>query len=152
MQNYQRYRIWLKKGEITNKKLLYPEDKKISTFIKPSTEKELSKLYVIKHQGKIVYVGITKQSISNRLRHGLKAKGKKGYWGYKWKNLKSVDLYIFTFKKNIASIEAIEAEIVYLVRNKTGRWPEFQTEIHFHNSTKEEGDIARKIFNIVEHR
>ena len=37
-------------------------------------------------------------------------------------------------------IETVEAEVVFLIRQEYGQWPEHQTEIHFHKSN----DIHRK--------
>ena len=55
-----------------------------------------------------------------------------------------MELFVLPFtaiqEKNY--IEAVEAEIAFLVRTKNGRWPEFQNEIHFHNI---EGFNANKI-------
>ncbi len=44
--------------------------------------------------------------------------------------------------------EAIEAEIAFLIRFKTGKWPECQCEIHFHNIPYAK-QIAEKIYNKI---
>jgi len=42
-------------------------------------------------------------------------------------------------------MEAIEAELVYFIREKTGNWPKYQMEIHFHRASEEEKQIAMSI-------
>ncbi len=66
--------------------------------IKPITEK-INKLYVLRNQNEYLYVGITKQSLRERLRSGFNAKGENGYHGYKWKNLKQFKLFVWAFKE-----------------------------------------------------
>ena len=146
MIDYQVYKLKLSAGKISGIQI-FPHQKDLKTFIRPATKSKLPKIYIIRHNTKIVYVGITTQSISNRLRYGLGAEGRNGYHGYKWKNLNEIDLFVFFFNDSIEKIETVEAEIVYLIRSKTGVWPEYQTEIHFHNATQKEKAAARQIFN-----
>jgi hypothetical protein len=47
---------------------------------------DLPKLYIASIDNKPIYVGITKQSVRNRLRYGWSAKGKGGYHGYAWRH------------------------------------------------------------------
>lgn len=54
-------------------------------FSKPVTDPG-PKLYVISSAQKLVYVGITKQSIRARLRSGFNSQGDSGYYGYQWRN------------------------------------------------------------------
>ena len=114
----------------------------IVNFQKPVTTKEIPKIYILTSNNKIVYVGYTGQSIGSRLNYGMRANGKNGYHGYKWKKeLDKVNLHVFVFepfvkdeketKKQKEFVEAIEAEIVFKVRNETGGWPKYQNEIHF---------------------
>jgi len=120
------------------------------TFKAPATTSKLPKIYLVKHKSDIIYVGATSQGIQNRLRQGLQASGKGGYYGYGFKELNQVDLFVWFFPNEESKItEAIEAEIVYLIRNKTGKWPRHQTEIHFHKATKKEKEIADLIYKIV---
>lgn len=141
---YYRYHLKIKKHTIDSIKL---DGKKVNTFKKPVTDKDVSKLYVVKHRSKIIYVGFTSQGIRNRLRYGLKAEGKRGYHGYQWKNLSNVNLLVWCFPgKTYKRIEAIEAELVYLIRKDTGQWPKCQTEIHFHNTSGNEIKEAKMIF------
>lgn len=119
------------------------------------------KIYVLKAADEIVYVGYASQSIALRLRQGMRANGLNGYHGYKWKHLEEVELLVFVFEKIFNDIqkdrdayksyvEAIEAELVYLVRQKTGQWPRWQNEIHFNNDNRVKmiasaGDMYDKI-------
>lgn len=118
----------------------------VKNYDKPVTQR-CAKLYVVKQNKKVLYVGIALQSIANRLRNGFKAKGIGGYYGYKWKDLKgNLDLLVWSFPgEKLESIEAVEAEVVFAIRQHTGMWPSFQTEIHFHAPTKKERFLAKKI-------
>ncbi len=127
--------------KIANRKIIS------DTFRSPLSIKGLPKIYIVKNLSNIIYVGITSQSMKSRLRYGFKAKGKHGYHGYAWKNLKEVNLLVWCFPgREPKEVEGIEAEIVYLIRNRTGQWPEHQTEIHFHKTTEEDRSIAEAIY------
>ena len=39
----------------------------------------------------------------------------------------------------------MEAEVVFLIRQLSGQWPPFQTEIHFHPSTEDHREAARAV-------
>jgi predicted GIY-YIG superfamily endonuclease len=121
---------------------------KVRSFKHPVTKNKLPKLYVVKSESKVIYVGVTSQSIRNRLIYGLNPQGKSGYHGYKWKDdLSVVDILIWYFpQERLDRIEAIEAELVYLLRQHTGKWPKYQMEIHFHDASKDEIKIAESIF------
>ncbi|MDE2249986.1 MAG: hypothetical protein KGL25_01080 [Gammaproteobacteria bacterium] len=79
--------------------------------------------------------------MSSRINMGLKAKGKGGYHGYKWKHIREpMTLYVWSFveghgKSLLRDLETIEAEIAFRVRRDTGRWPLSQTEIHFYDAS-----------------
>ena len=127
---------------ISNRKIIS------GSFTAPLTRNKLSKIYIVKYLSKVIYVGITSQSMKSRLRYGLKAKGEHAYYGYRWKNLKEVELLVWCFPdKNSKAVEGIEAEIVYLVRNRTGQWPEYQTEIHFREIAEKDRKIAEAIYS-----
>lgn len=105
------------------------------------------KLYIITVKEKIVYVGVTKRAIRSRLYTGLKADGKHGYHGYKWKISSEGKIHLIALShldKN--QMENIEAEFVYLVRQKSGRWPLFQNEIHFNNLYPKGKEFAELIY------
>ncbi len=122
----------------------------VDSFGAPATSKG-PKLYIVRQAGKTLYVGITRQSITNRLRFGFKAKGLGGYHGYKWKGIKgNLDLLIWYFpKESDHSIEAVEAEVVFAIRHRTGAWPSFQTEIHFHAPTTKERILSKNICKYI---
>ena len=129
-------------------------DGKPSNFKRPVTLSKTPKIYILKSEDKIVYVGYASQPIGTRLGQGIKAKGLKGYHGYKWKQLDQVELLVYVFDKELKGskhqddkpfsllAEAVEAELVYKVREETGSWPEFQNEIHFNN---DQLDLAKVI-------
>ena len=115
-------------------------------FLSPDVSDNLPKLYVVKRGREIYYVGITRQDIRKRLRYGFSAKGEHGYHGYKWKDQNTAELLIWNFPGSTPEhVEAIEAELVYFIREKTGRWPQYQMEIHFHGASESERQIAKSI-------
>lgn len=126
-------------------------DRGISKFQHPLTGNQF-KIYVLADGENILYVGITKSSIKNRLRYGLTADGKNGYYGYKWKELPLVKLFVWCFDGlDKTKIESIEAELVYLIRRSTGKWPLCQNEIHFNNLFSPNGQlIAEKLFQEIQ--
>lgn len=144
VKNYQRYQVKLKNREIVS---IGMGGHDVKTFIQPATKNNLPKLYVVKSGPELIYAGVTSQSIRNRLRYGLKAEGKTGYYGYKWRDLSRVDILIWCFHQESSErIEAVEAELVYLFRQQTGKWPKYQMEIHFHDASEDEKETAKAIF------
>lgn len=132
----------------------------VVNFNSSVTNNKTPKIYIIQKDGEILYVGYAGQPIANRFRGGLNPKGVKGYHGYKWKDCDKVTATIFVFdafngneeiqKKQKKFVEAIEAELVYLVRSKTGVWPSCQNEIHFNNESPEEVRAeALRIYNLM---
>lgn len=120
-------------------------------FVAPDTKSGIQKVYVVKDSRGICYVGITSQPMSSRLRIGFIDDGHYGYHGYKWKDkLKQAELLVWAFPDRTKGfIEAIEGELVYLVRNRTGKWPKYQMEIHFHpDASDKEKRIAETLVNI----
>jgi hypothetical protein len=119
-------------------------------FVAPATQR-FPKLYIASRKGVPIYVGITSQSMSARLRSGLRASGEHGYHGYRWRGQRDLDLDIWYLDdappdRAAKELECIEAEVVFLTRQKFSQWPEFQTEIHFHASQKFHRDAAARIF------
>lgn len=123
--------------------------------------RDTPKIYVIHHRQQVYYVGYAGQPITARLRYGLNPKSARGYAGYKWKNEAEVSITVFAFsadpgldypaKRHWA--EAIEAEVVFGLRERTGLWPLYQQEIHFNNDHPAEvracaGKILDKILMI----
>lgn len=137
-------------------------DGRPSNFKRPVTLNKTPKIYILKSEAKIVYVGYASQAIGTRLGQGIKAKGLNGYHGYKWKQLDQVELLVYVFDQELKGskhqddkpysllAEAVEAELVFKVREETGSWPKFQNEIHFNNEQSDKAkDIARDIYNVV---
>lgn len=118
--NYNRYKLKISKSDYL---CVEANGKEVNHFITPDTKAGIKKLYVVKNGGEIYYVGITSQSISSRLRYGLKAAGEHGYHGYKWKDkITQAELLIWSFPGSTQEhVEAIEAELVYFIREKTGK-------------------------------
>ncbi len=156
--------IEVSKKEIKSKK----EASSLSNF---NIETDFT-LYIIKDADKFVYIGITSQTIVARFGGSLYAynnqKKKKqfnGYTGYKWigdymnkGNLTLILLPIGKKRMNGVSdkeklnrkifAEAVEAELVFLIRSKTNKWPLYQHEIHFHNDEAAKKE-AVDIYNVL---
>ena len=45
----------------------------------------------------------------------------------------------------LRDIETVEAEVIFLIRQEYGQWPEHQTEIHFHPSRASHRIVAQRI-------
>ena len=118
-------------------------NKKIEKFYRPLTSSQY-KIYILTDKKKVLYIGTTRQSIKDRLRSGLSAE----YYAYKWKNFKTVNLFVWCFEElNKDKIENIEAELAFIVRQTTGKWPDCQNEIHFNNSFGQTGKlIANELY------
>lgn len=116
------------------------------------TDEERRKVYIVHSDKEVLYVGEAHTSMKTRMQRGYTAfnylqknnKRRNGYGGYKWLDRKenterNLILSVAMFgeeydgdeKRKI--IEAIEGELVYLVREEKGMWPKFQNEIHFRN-------------------
>ena len=163
------FKIYLKKDK--NKRTFisekWLENNKIKKFCKPYTE-GYPKIYMVKHNNEILYIGFTVDSIGNRLRNGLSPGkldkisnkiviGKDGYHGYKWKDLDVVDYYVWVYKQSDMPVkdevklmfENIEAEMVYLYKQTTGFWPKYQSEIHFYAKLEKQNPaICEDYFNM----
>ena len=135
-------------------KLIDLEDNICKTVLTPNLGvallKERRKLYIIYFKNEYLYVGETNTSIKIKFQRGYgsfnhfikKGKARGGYKGYKWLNKKdnserNLKVCVATFSESYDAkrdfIEAIEGELVYLIRQKFGYWPKFQNEIHFSN-------------------
>ena len=113
-------------------------------FVTPVTKRG-KKIYLVGKNGLIHYVGITKQSMSSRIRNGVKPNHETGYHGYKWlKENGNHSLIVWTFNDN-EDVEAIEGEIVHFFRVEHDQWPKYQTEIHFHPTTDKQRSLAKTI-------
>lgn len=125
-----------------------------SKFQDPATN-DGQKLYAVRARGKLVYVGITREMMSARLRLGLKpAKGQSKY-RYKWRCLKGrLHLFVWVMqpvkgraakKCDEQHAEAVEAEVAGLHRHLTGKWPKYQNEVHFRNKPGA-AELAAKLY------
>ncbi len=135
----------------TNYECISVNGKTTDHFVTPDTKAGPQKLYVLKNRKEIYYVGVTSLLMSSRLRIGYRAKGEQGYHGYKWiGKISKAELLVWCFTEADRSpAEAVEGELVYLVRNRTGKWPTYQMEIHFHpNASNKEKQIAETLVNI----
>ena len=125
-------------------------------FVTPATARNKLKLYVASKDGNLLYVGVTSQPMSVRLRGGLTADGTHGYYGYSWgKKNQSISLDIWYFDGadvKPTDLETIEAEVVFLYRHQSGQWPEAQTEIHFHPSGTTHRQFAKQILDAVKQK
>ena len=100
------------------------------------------KLYIVRYRGEFVYVGRTDKRISARLKQGLNA------WSYryKWRDLSPVRIYVRPLPgKSKEEGEAVEAELVRIMRQKQRRWPSHQHEIHFRN-TPGAAELAARLY------
>jgi hypothetical protein len=138
------YQVWLSRGDRKG-------------FRKPATLR-CPKLYVVTRQKKIHYVGVTNQPMSARIKFGLKAEGEEGYHGYKWKSIRDrLRLLVWSFatesgKPFLRELETVEAELAFLVRKVTGRWPLSQIEIHFYQATPAHIKAVSAIFALINTR
>jgi len=108
------------------------------------------KLYVVGQDRWPIYVGVTQQRMSDRLRSGFAAKGAGGYHGYAWRHVHTaawLDVWCLAgepISPTQRDAETVEAEIVFRIR-QAGQWPMHQTEIHFHPSNDEHRRIADRV-------
>lgn len=132
------------KYDLTCTPTAYKPEKKFSGF----ATKKIPKLYVVVAEEQIVYVGVTRQSMSSRFRYGFKADGKNGYHGYAFRHKHArVGVFVWSAAADTSplDVETIEAEVVFLIRNSTGAWPPCQTEIHFHESSEAHKNAAAHV-------
>jgi hypothetical protein len=134
----ERYQLTWAKPTLEKERWTMPVETPKFTGIATSKK---PKLYIASVDNKPFYVGVTRQSLRNRLRFGWNAEGKGGYYGYAWrKRLTEALLDVWCDEDPTATeqpmldIETVEAEVVFLIRC-AGNWPEHQTEIHFHPSS-----------------
>ena len=145
LKTYHRYKLKLENRQIVN---IQYDGRTVNSFVEPDNRSQRPKLYVVKADSNIVYFGQTTQNMRTRLRQGLTAEGEHGYYGYPWKGKPEVDILVWCFPEDEDPkyVETIEAELVFLFRQREGQWPSFQTEIHFHDSLKRgEAELAKAI-------
>lgn len=146
--DYTRFNLTIENGKLICKdERLNSKDPILAKY----NSSELAKLYLIKDSDFYQYVGTTFQPIKKRLNQGMNANGSYGYHGYKWKTKSEIELFVWTFEGiDKTQIENIEAELVYFIREKYGKWVQSQNEIHFNNEFPFGRVLAREIFEYLE--
>jgi hypothetical protein len=152
--NYSMYVVKLKKKDIDSvyiDSVYMKKDgsnkKRVGSthFVEPDTQGNMAKLYVVKSDSEIVYVGKATRPIRSRLREGLRAS-----YPYMWRHLPKVSILIWCFPDKKDKLEeyaeTIEGEVVFLLRECTGKWPKYQMEIHFHNAKPVDAKKAKAIY------
>lgn len=129
-------------------------------------------LYIVKNKEDFLYVGEAKSALKTRIARGFtsfrhfKRFGKKrgGYGGYKWialfdeeqtspvMNELNITVVLFddSYNDGRHKLEAVEGELVFLIREKRGNWPLYQNEIHFNNDFEESREIASDILKFIQ--
>lgn len=141
--NFEHYQLTLL--DHPNKTVSVRLNEKNGTALK----KERRKLYVIYYEKEILYVGEANSSLMTRFQrsctsfnyHVINGNSRNGYKGYKWlnainrqRNLRVLTLIFDETKDNDREfVEAVEGELVFLIRKELNYWPKFQHEIHFRN-------------------
>lgn len=122
------------------------------TFQAPASTRGIAKLYTLAYESALLYVGIATQPMSSRLTYGFRAKGKGGYYGYKWKGLRhALRLNVWTARlgetsASLRELETVEAEVAFLCRQQSGQWPQYQHEIHFYPSSEQHRNAADRVY------
>ncbi|BDD01403.1 hypothetical protein [Persicobacter psychrovividus] len=147
---YDRVELCLKEGKIgfvkNLKHLLFPND-----FEPEFKEPKTSKVYLLKNNDFYLYVGATLQPIHTKLAQGLRVDCTNGYHGHNWKETKIAECFVWSFAgMDKSQINSIRAEIVYEIRNKYGKWPLLQNEIHFNNEFSFGREVGKDIFSYLE--
>lgn len=151
LNNPQDYVIRLRTG---GRYELFSDGRSVK-FTKPASAHGVAKLYTLSNAGKLIYVGIARQPMANRLNYGFKANGMHGYHGYKWRHLTcDLRLTVWTASVNgqyvgLREMETIEAEVAFVCRDRSGQWPEFQHEIHFFPSTDVHREAAERVYELA---
>lgn len=127
--------------------------------------KERRKIYLIQSDKEFLYVGEANTSIKTRFQRGCSSfnhfvrnnKARHGYKGYKWLNSNenperkltvSVAIFEPEYDSKREVIEAVEGELVHIIRDQLGYWPKYQNEIHFYNSNNSE-ETAKSIWEKI---
>lgn len=127
-------------------------DQTKTKFTQPASQRGIAKLYTLSDRNTLIYVSIAKQPMAARLGYGMRANGKSGYWGYKWKDLeRTVQLTVWTatvegIPASLRELETVEAEVAFLCRQQSGQWPVHQHEIHFYPSSEWHRRAAETIY------
>jgi hypothetical protein len=110
-------------------------------------------LYVIEQTGKIIYVGSSK-NIGSTLSTGANRD-----YPYRWLRSRrggAIIGHFFSFDEDFGAVsdaevrEAIEGEVVFEIRKRTGCWPEDQVEIHFRESLRTNTGVTRCVGQVLQ--
>jgi len=128
-------------------------------FSSPVTDTGKTKIYVLYDEKEVVYVGHTIQSIGQI---SVRTHGKYNYPWLKDESRSAIWLTVFLINPpDVCTVdgndeetkqltknygEAVEAELVYLVRNETGKWPSGQHEVHFRNDYLVANEVATELY------
>lgn len=123
-------------------------------FKKPLSLKSVGKVYIFADPQWPFYVGMTTQALNTRLRGGFRTTPEKkvnGFSGYRFKSkMGSAFLHVFMGEDGNSweekDAKCIEAEVVFRIR-QDGKWPAYQTEIHFSSPEKHHTSAADSIIN-----
>ncbi|NOZ36012.1 MAG: hypothetical protein GXO80_12030 [Chlorobi bacterium] len=120
------------------------------------------KIYIVRNDKEFIYIGKTTQQIGTKFGQGFRAFTKdkdeneriSGYGGYKWIEEfedKELNLDVIDLGDNATDefAEAVEAEIVFQIRQRYLYWPKYQNEIHFNNNHKEAFKTAQEILELI---
>lgn len=124
-------------------------------FQRPATTPGMGKVYIFAcaQTQWPFYVGQTRGSVASRFRGAFKCTPEKrtnGFAGYRFKReLTSAFLHVFLGDASAPwtsqDAECIEAEVVFRIRHESGKWPAFQSEIHFAPPTAQHSAAADEI-------
>lgn len=166
VEHYHLFCKFTKSNEVSFE--LHPLNKEATTALK--TPNRL--VYVVRNGSDFLYVGEAKKELKTRLSRGFAAYRsykrtnvkRNGYGGYKWIDLFTRDkekttkldklsltavVFDDSFVDKRDYVEAVEGELVHLIRAQTEKWPLFQNEIHFNNNFEDAHILAMKIFALV---
>ena len=150
----EKYRLKIKDNEKCTIELLPEEDLKVDAL-----KQERRKLYIVHNGNEILYVGEANTSIKTRFQRSLRSHNyfvvnqKRQGYAYKWLDIvnkaRELTVTVIIFDDNLddnrSFVEAIEGDLVFIIRKEFGYWPKFQNEIHFSNE-KDAEHIAITIF------
>lgn len=133
--------------------------KPISTNTSSLTDTTKKKVYLVidTDNNHFLYVGEARTSMKKRFQQSFGSyryfkrydRKRGGYGGYKWigqglgEHPKVVVIQFTDSNIDRKMVEAVESELVYLIRNTTQDWPLYQNEIHFYSS-KEDCTVGSK--------
>lgn len=116
------------------------------------------KIFVIRSENEIPYVGYASETMYPCITKGLAASMAKEYMKDGEFETKELDLYIFEFllfadfskTETRQYYQSIQSELIYLIKAETGTWPILQKQINLWNENQEEArEIAYEMILIL---